>query len=423
MIIKSLFVPHKSVKKSSKLDQQETKLLFDNTASLWDLKNKTINKIKQFFGLFTVIKFNNVECNATNWAGTWQGACLSSIECTQQAGLAMGNCANGYGVCCVFRGTCGDWSKRNCTYFKSPNYPDYYPSDGGVALPTTTMASPTPDPRKHWYQWFGDFGRQMDDSDATLCKFQIYKANENVQQFRIDFIDLDLTGPINGTCLDERLIIMGQNSNDQIPVICGYNTGQHVYVDVSELNGPLQIMVLSNSASRKRFKIKICQYTDSCYTSQSNCLQYFTGTTGIIQSFNYDQAAMFNRSTPGYFNNLNYAICIRREAGYCTITFTNSANMQVYPFQMVNQLPDGQSTVPAGQAGVDVLNCPDDYVIIDGIRLCGDRFNDGSTQMDFTMDAPVTDTSTGPIVINVRTNGNVTGLGFKLFYIQNPCPN
>lgn len=38
-------------------------------------------------------------------------------------------------------------------------------------------------------------------------------------------------------------------------------------------------------------------------------------------------------------NNLNYAICIRREPGYCSVTFTNGGTAgQVYPFQLVNSL-------------------------------------------------------------------------------------
>ncbi|ENN75071.1 hypothetical protein YQE_08384, partial [Dendroctonus ponderosae] len=338
--------------KTSK-QEQELKFLYGDT--LGTLKNKTLAKLKQFFGIFTVVKFNNSECNTTNWAGTWQGTCLTASECTRMSGTALGGCARGFGVCCVFRGTCGDSASTNCTYFQSPNYPDYYPANGGVVTPTTTPVpalSPTPDPRTLAK------GRQS-SSDSSSCVFTISKANANVQQLRIDFVDLDLAGPTNGTCTDERLVISGQNANDQIPVICGYNTGQHVYVDVSQLSGPVAIM-----------------------------------------------------------NNLNYAVCIRREAGYCSITYSS----QNYPFQLVNSLPNGQITVPAGQAGVDVLNCPDDFIIIDGTRLCGDRFNDGSTVMNFSQNAPVVDTSSGPIVINVRSNSNVTGLGFKLRFTQNRCP-
>jgi hypothetical protein len=53
-------------------------------------------------------------------------------------------------------------------------------------------------------------------------------------------------------------------------------------------------------------------------------------------------------------------------------------------------LADGESTVPPGQAGAEIFNCPDDYIVIGGIRLCGDKFNDGSLIEDFTMNAPVT---------------------------------
>jgi hypothetical protein len=73
-----------------------------------------------------------------------------------------------------------------------------------------------------------------------------------------------------------------------------------VYVDVSTLTGPLQLSVLSTMSERKRYKIRICQIAASC-TSSNNCLQYYTGVTGMVSSFNYDQAALINRSEPGYF--------------------------------------------------------------------------------------------------------------------------
>lgn len=79
-----------------------------------------------------------------------------------------------------------------------------------------------------------------------------------------------------------------------------------VYVDVSELSGPLQLAVLSTNMDRKRFKIRICQLADSC-SGSLNCLQYYTGLRGVISSFNYDQSAMFSRSEPGYFVSLELA--------------------------------------------------------------------------------------------------------------------
>lgn len=91
---------------------------------------------------------------------------------------------------------------------------------------TTQNPSPTPDPRsKYYYNIHHRWTRQA--TSTTSCSININKLSNNVQQMRIDFVDLELRGPTNGTCIMERLIISGQNVNDPIPVICGYNTGQH----------------------------------------------------------------------------------------------------------------------------------------------------------------------------------------------------
>ncbi|XP_044260176.1 uncharacterized protein LOC123008447 [Tribolium madens] len=391
----------------------EQKFRQPETKFFGDLRNKT-KKINKFLSLFQIVQFANSQCQSSGTFGDYLGTCYHETECSAMNGTNLGDCADGYGVCCVFRNTCGTSSDRNCTYFESPGYPDYDPP-GPMVLPPSTMPPPiTPDPRLP----LSGTNRQ---SDTTMeCTINIYKQGDNIQQMRIDFIDLELRGPVDGTCGTERLVISGQNIN-AVPEICGYNTGQHVYVDVSTLMGPLQLSVLSNTGERKRYKIRICQIANDCSQS-NNCLQYYTGVTGMISSFNYDQAAINNRSEPGYFNNLNYAICIRKEAGFCSITYTNVPNGLEYPFQLVNLNDDGVSTVPMGQAGVDIFNCPDDYIVIGGTRLCGDKLNDGSLIEDFTMNAPVTDSSAGPIVIPVRTDGSVTGRGFKLFYTQNRCP-
>lgn len=50
------------------------------------------------------------------------------------------------------------------------------------------------------------------------------------------------------------------------------------------------------------------------------------------------------------------------------------------------------SVVPAGEAGVGLIQCPDDYLIMAGTRLCGDRLNDGSGDPQPTNNGPVTGT-------------------------------
>lgn len=51
---------------------------------------------------------------------------------------------------------------------------------------------------------------------------------------------------------------------------------------------------------------------------------------------------------------------------------------------------DGTPTVPEGQAGAEVFDCPDDYIVVAGVRLCGYNLNDASTLLDFTKNSPVT---------------------------------
>jgi len=96
--------------------------------------------------------------------------------------------------------------------------------------------------------------------------------------------------------------------------------------------------------------------------------------------------------------------------------------------------------VPVNQAGAGVFNCPDDYIVVSGVRLCGEKLNDATTNIDFTINAPVTgekialfagklygtdlcllDSSSGPFILPFRTNAGSVGRGFSLVYTQNAC--
>ncbi|CAB0007216.1 unnamed protein product, partial [Nesidiocoris tenuis] len=57
--------------------------------------------------------------------------------------------------------------------------------------------------------------------------------------------------------------------------------------------------------------------------------------------------------------------------------------------KIVKFLVDGSLTVPVGEAGAEVFNCPDDFLAIRSVRLCGQKVNDASVQPDFTQNAPV----------------------------------
>lgn len=62
--------------------------------------NQVFTKTK-LFSLFTIVQFNNTECNATSTTGSYQGVCYTASECDEMMGTAVGDCAEGYGVCCV----------------------------------------------------------------------------------------------------------------------------------------------------------------------------------------------------------------------------------------------------------------------------------------------------------------------------------
>lgn len=51
---------------------------------------------------------------------------------------------------------------------------------------------------------------------------------------------------------------------------------------------------------------------------------------------------------------------------------------------------DGSPSVPPGQAGVEIFNCPEDYIIISGTRLCGQKLNDATVEPDYQKNYPVT---------------------------------
>lgn len=95
-----------------------------------------------------------------------------------------------------------------------------------------------------------------------------------------------------------------------------------VYVDVSMLTGPLMLSVLSNMSYRKRFRIRICQLSQTACITPNNCLQYYTGTSGVIQSFNYDQALMLSRSSPSYFVSVLFNNHRRTLFYFCRIIST-----------------------------------------------------------------------------------------------------
>merc|ERR1712013_70565 len=88
------------------------------------------------FSLFSIVQFPNEACTSTS--GTYSnGTCFTANECSSNGGSANGNCASGFGVCCVFSiSASGSKINQNNSYIVNPSYPSNY-------APTSTPSTVT----------------------------------------------------------------------------------------------------------------------------------------------------------------------------------------------------------------------------------------------------------------------------------------
>ena len=68
----------------------------------------------QGLSLFNVVKFQNDLCAGSKKNGT----CYTKAECESKGGTESGDCAQGFGVCCVISLDCGAMSNDNNTYLE-----------------------------------------------------------------------------------------------------------------------------------------------------------------------------------------------------------------------------------------------------------------------------------------------------------------
>nr|XP_022909060.1 uncharacterized protein LOC111420314 [Onthophagus taurus] len=215
------------------------------------------------------------ECLSTD--GRRKGVCMNTYECRIQGGKSHGFCAMGFGVCCVFTATCDQDVFNNITYFVNPHFPDL-------------------------------------DIDMSLCLLKIKKIDQEISQIRLDFVHFNLGQPNRktGICEDDVLLISGGSSNNLS--ICGYNSDQHVYFDVDNIDEPITMsMNLSKKVAKRFWEIRVTQIPFS-QRAPLSCLQYHTGLTGTIQTMNFAENGR-------HLANQDYNICIRQEKRMCSIIY------------------------------------------------------------------------------------------------------
>ncbi|CAH1390974.1 unnamed protein product [Nezara viridula] len=225
----------------------------------------------------------------------------------------------------IVMATCGQSTQQNATYFVNPGYPSAFDGTGS-------------------------------------CQLTIHKAHPEVCQYRIDFDKFVLAAPepVNNVCNNDQFIVSGGNP---IPGICGVNSGNHMYVNAgSGNNSPITLTVVTSGPSFGRmWKMKISQIPcNSIYRAEEGCLQYFTGVSGQVKSFNYDPVSGLQLS------NQDYSACIRVERNFCGIQYTacsDLTNNRSHAFALSGDT-SGQNPVTSMVGGIGPSSCASDWIII-----------------------------------------------------------
>lgn len=172
------------------------------------------------------------------------------------------------------------------------------------------------------------FGRTLIERIFFSCSFTVVPQDSSICQLRIDFTAFTLSQPdTNGNCIVDNMQVTGGGT--RFPTMCGDNNGQHIYIPFSGTS-PITVSISTTAAMSfpRVWNLQLSQIScTSAYQAPAGCLQYFTGTTGDVYSFNYGVAAnpaMNAMGLPGtrQLALSNYGICIQNAATYCSITYS-----------------------------------------------------------------------------------------------------
>merc|ERR1711971_596012 len=183
------------------------------------------NETGRAFSLFSIVQFPNSGCTAQSSSTTY-GTCYTATECVDKGGSADGNCAAGFGVCCLITvNTCGSTVTTNTSYIRNPNFPSSF----------------TP-------------------SSTGTCEIKVSKCSEDICQLRLDF-----------------------------QTMSGTNTGYHMYTEFGATStDTITLTITYGDTSSKTWNVLLRQIScSSSWKAPTDCVQYFTGSTGTIQSYNF----------------------------------------------------------------------------------------------------------------------------------------
>jgi len=343
--------------------------------------------------LFNVVQFKTDECQATSsetggdYTGM-RGTCLSSTECSDRGGSQKGNCAAGFGVCCVKTFyACGGTVAHNNTYI------------GNVGYPTVLAAG------------------------ANNCAYTVTRDGE-ICQVRLDFQDVVLVVGTDGITTATGAggaIAAAGGSGHEPPNVSGELTGQHMYVEVKDQDPTITITTTAGNANQK-WNIRVQQIPcNDPWKAPKDCTQWFTANTGTVRSYNA------RATTKKELGSQDMTICIRQNVGMCGAVFTDvTFSVGIHIANLADGQDDGTLQCATGAWGTATATNGNGAVTIPPLgSFCGTKFALGQEQafgtkpVAQTVSSPVT-VKNGPITLRHFTGvgGSTTNEGFELHYQQ-----
>jgi len=355
------------------------------------------NKKGKAFSLFSVVTFPNVECTTT-MTPAMKGTCVTQEECQNTGNTvatASGNCASGFGVCCFRRITEPGAVTESLTHIESEGFPT--PVAALTAAPVTPVARAFP---------------IMTDSSVCAVKF--------------DFINVQLADPTAAGVCGDALTVATPARNPGagfVPgALCGVLTGQHMYVDVNTAGGAMAATIninTDNTAGNRFWKILVQRIAcDSPDLPPAGCLQFFTGLSGMITSFNGARMGDAHQM----IQNQQYRVCIKRGAGMCGVRYREAdaaGTIDSFGLGPANDNPATAGQV-GGPTGVAVCAAAThQFITIQAIgKICGGVLSPKEGQ---AKTSPVTSNEFGLTVTAPSGLATQPASGFNLIYNQVAC--
>ncbi|XP_071524449.1 uncharacterized protein [Panulirus ornatus] len=204
---------------------------------------------------------------------------MTKIDCLWRGGTGSDLCAQAFGVCCVIVATENGESSSNNTLIYRAAF------NAGVDLTYT-----------------------------------IGRMNNHICQYRLDVKTLNLYQvESDGSCLFDWMTV---SQDTKFQKVCGITENVHYYIDVED-SATFTFHTDASQSYDRSWEIYVQQLTcdETGTAAPEGCGQWYWGTSGKID--------IWSNVDPGqqnwyYLDGQNYAVCVRWEAGYCSITYSET---------------------------------------------------------------------------------------------------